>query len=148
MSFGAVKPWGVLASVSKPVLLFSIWAARQIISEELQIPSAFLPLVIFGAWIAAQWTFGITVYRYQTEQNWLTYLAYFFMMFAAATIAANPERLRRFLTTLAVFGALLAVFAMIQDVSGSKAIYWTFQPSDIAAQIYGPFVNRNHYAGD
>lgn len=147
MSFGAVKPWGVFGIRVGAVLLFSIWAARQIISEELRIPSAFLPLVIFGAWIAAQWTFGITVYRYQTEQNWLTYLAYLFMMFAAATIAANPERLRRFLTALAVFGALLAVFAMIQDVSGSKAIYWMFQPSDVAAQIYGPFVNRNHYAG-
>ena len=69
------------------------------------------------------------------------------MMFAATTIAANPERLRRFLTALAVFGALLAIFAMIQDVSGTKAIYWMFQPSDVAAQIYGPFVNRNHYAG-
>lgn len=147
LSFGAVRPSGIFGIRVGAVLLFLLWAARQIISEELQIPSAFLPLVIFGAWIAAQWTFGITVYRYQTEQDWLTYAAYFFMMFAAATIAANPERLRRFLTALAVFGTLLAIFAMIQDVSGTKAIYWIFQPSDIAAQIYGPFVNRNHYAG-
>jgi len=147
LSFGAVRPSGIFGIRVGAVLLFLLWAARQIISGELQIPSVFLPIVIFGAWIAAQWTFGITVYRYQTEQDWLTYAAYFFMMFAASTITANPERLRRFLTALAVFGALLAVFAMIQDVSGTKAIYWMFQPSDIAAQIYGPFVNRNHYAG-
>ena len=147
LSFGAVRPWGIFSLCVGAVLLFVLWAARQIISGELEIPSAFLPLVIFGAWVAAQWAFGITVYRYQTQQNWLTYLAYLFMMCAAATIAANPERLRRFLTALAVFGALLAIFAMIQDVSGTKAIYWMFQPSDVAAQIYGPFVNRNHYAG-
>ncbi len=147
LSFGAVRPWGIFGLRVGAVLLFLLWAARQIISGELEIPPAFLPLVIFGAWIAAQWTFGITVYRYQTEQDWLTYLAYLFMMFAASTVAASPERLRRLLTALAVFGALLAIFAMIQDVSGTKAIYWMFQPSDVAAQIYGPFVNRNHYAG-
>jgi O-antigen ligase len=147
LSFGAVQPWGILGIRVGAVFLFLMWAARQIISGELEIPSAFLPLVIFGAWIAVQWAFGMTVYRYQTGQDWLSYLAYLFMMFAATTTAANPERLRRFLTALAVFGALLAIFAMIQDVSGTKAIYWMFQPSDVAAQIYGPFVNRNHYAG-
>ncbi len=147
LSLGAVRPWGVFGIRVGAALLFLIWGARQIISGELEIPSAFLPLLIFGGWIAAQRAFEITVYRYQTEQDWLSYLAYLFMMCAAATIAANPKRLRRFLLALAVFGTLLAIFAMIQDVSGTKAIYWMFQPSDVAAQIYGPFVNRNHYAG-
>jgi O-antigen ligase len=147
LSFGAVRPWGVFGIRVGAVLLLLLWGARQIISEELELPSAFLPLAIFGGWIAAQWAFGITVYRYETGQEWLTYAAYFFMMLAAGTMAANPERLRRFLLILAGFGTLLAVFAMIQDVTGTKAIYWIFQPSGVAAQIYGPFVNRNHYAG-
>jgi len=147
MSFGAVQLWGVFGIRLGAVLLFFLWSARQIISGELEFPSTFLPLVLFGLWVAAQWIFTITVYRYQTGQDWLTYAAYLFMMLPAATIAASPERLRRFLITLTAFGALLAIFAMIQDVSGTKAIYWTFQPSSIAAQIYGPFVNRNHYAG-
>jgi O-antigen ligase len=147
LSFGGVQSWGVFGIRVGAVLLFLLWTARQIISEELEFPSAFLPLVLFGLWIAAQWAFGITVYRYETGQDWLTYAAYLFLMLPAATIAANPARLHRFLTALAVFGAILAVFAMIQDVSATKAIYWTFEPSGIAAQIYGPFVNRNHYAG-
>jgi O-antigen ligase len=147
MSFGAVQSWGVFGVRAGAVLLFFLWTARQIISGELEFPSAFLPLVLFGLWVAVQWILAITVYRYQTGQDWLTYASYFLLMLPAATIAANSERLRRFLTALAVFGALLAIFAMIQDVSGTKAIYWTFQPSSIAAQIYGPFVNRNHYAG-
>lgn len=147
LSFGAVQSWGVFGIRAGAVLLFLVWATRQVISGEVAFPSAFLPLVLFGLWIGIQWTFAITVYRYQTGQDWLTYAAYLFLMLPAATIAADPARLHRFLTVLAAFGALLAVFAMVQDVSGTKAIYWTFQPSGIAAQIYGPFVNRNHYAG-
>ncbi len=147
LSFGAMQAWGVFGIRAGGVLLFFLWAARQIISREIEFPSAFLPLVLFGLWVGAQWIFAITVYRYQTGQDWLTYTSYLLLMLPAATIAGNPERLRRFLTALAAFGAMLAVFAMIQDVSGTKAIYWTFQPSSIAAQIYGPFVNRNHYAG-
>jgi O-antigen ligase len=147
LSIGAVQSWGVFGIRVGAVLLFFLWTTRQVISSELDFPPACLPLLLFGLWIATQWALGITVYHYETGQEWLTYSAYLCMMLAAANIAANPERLHRFLTALAVFGALLAVFAMVQDVSGTKAIYWTFQPSSIAAQIYGPFINRNHYAG-
>jgi O-antigen ligase len=147
LSFGAVQAWGVFGLRIGAVLLFILWTARQLVSGELRLPSAFPPLILFGLWIAAQWALAITVYRYPTGQEWLTYVAYLLLMLPAATIAANPYRLHRFLTVLAIFGALLAIFSMIQDVSGTKAIYWAAQPSSIAAQIYGPFVNRNHYAG-
>ena len=147
LSFGAVRPWGVFGIRLGAVLLFAVWAARQLVSGGFEIPTAFLPLALFGAWVGMQWMFGRSVYRYQTGQEWLTYAAYFLLMLPAATVASQPGRLRRFLTTLAIFGALLATFAMIQDVSGTKSIYWSLRPVSVAAQIYGPYVNRNHYAG-
>ena len=147
LSFGAVQAWGVFGLRAGAVILFALWSARQLVSGELRVPSAFLPLILFGLWIAMQWVLAFTSYRYPTGQEWLTDAAYLLIMLPVASIAANPGRLHRFLVALAIFGALLAIFAMIQDVSGTKAIYWTVQPSSIAAQIYGPFVNRNHYAG-
>ncbi len=147
LAFGAVQAWGVFGLRAGAVILFVLWSARQLVSGELRVPSAFLPLILFGLWIATQWVLAITAYRYPTGQEWLTDAAYLLIILPVATIAANPNRLRRFLVALAIFGALLAIFAMIQDVTGTKAIYWTVQPSSVAAQIYGPFVNRNHYAG-
>ncbi len=147
LSFGAVQAWGVFGLRAGAVILFALWSARQLVSGELRVPSAFLPLILFGLWIAMQWVLAFTAYRYPTGQEWLTDAAYLLIILPVASIAANPNRLHRFLVALAIFGALLAIFAMIQDVSGTKAIYWTVQPSSIAAQIYGPFVNRNHYAG-
>ena len=147
LSFGAVQAWGVFGLRIGAVILLSLWSARQLVSGEIRVPSAFLPLILFGLWVAMQWGLGLTAYRYPTGQEWLTDAAYLLIVLPMATIAANPGRLHNFLVALAIFGALLAVFAMIQDVSGTKAIYWIVEPSSVAAQIYGPFVNRNHYAG-
>ena len=147
LAFGGVQAWGIFGIRAGATLLFALWVTRQFVISQIEVPGAFVPLLAFGFWIGAQWVLGVTVYRYETGQQWITYAAYLFMMLAAASVATSPERRHRFLMALTIFGGVLAVFAMIQDVSGTKAIYWLFQPSTIAAQIYGPFVNRNHYAG-
>ncbi len=147
LAFGAVRPWGIFGLRMGAALLFSVWTLRQVVADELQIPSSFLPLLVLGIWIGSQWIAGLTVYRYQTGQAWLTSCSYFLLMLPVSTIATQPARVRRFLLALAAFGTALAIFAMVQDVSGTKSIYWLLRPSEFAVQIYGPYVNRNHYAG-
>lgn len=147
LAFGAVRPWGVFGLRFGAAILFAIWAARAVIAQELEIAISFVPLLLLGGWITFQWALGISAYRYVTGQQALTALSWLLLMFPTVTIAKQPRRLQRFLTALAVFGTVLALFAMIQDVSGTKAIYWLMQPSGMAVQIYGPYVNRNHYAG-
>src|ERR1700761_2827518 len=68
LSFGAVRPWGIFGVRIGAVLLFAVWTARQLVSGEFEIPTAFLPLGLFGTWVGMQWIFGISVYRYQTGQ--------------------------------------------------------------------------------
>ncbi|HSN34522.1 MAG TPA: O-antigen ligase family protein [Ideonella sp.] len=64
---------------------------------------------------------------------------------AAAAFAHRPAR-RRFRRLLSWLGAALALVALVQLASGTKLIYGVFEPLE-GGQIFGPFVNRNHFAG-
>ena len=44
-------------------------------------------------------------------------------------------------------GVLLALIGVVQRASGTDRIYGFWQPYDHPFQIFGPFVNRNHFAG-
>jgi len=54
------------------------------------------------------------------------------------------ERFRRFVVGLGLF---LGLAALIQVASGAARIYGFFTPLERTSTIFGPFVNRNHFAG-
>ncbi len=54
---------------------------------------------------------------------------------------------RRLVELLAIMGLLLALVGIIQKPLYSGAIYGFWQPSLQSAGVFGPFVNRNHFAG-
>ncbi len=57
------------------------------------------------------------------------------------------ERFRRYLSLL---GLALAGIALVQMASGTRLIYGFFRPLEVldgSRSIFGPFVNRNHFAG-
>jgi O-antigen ligase len=47
---------------------------------------------------------------------------------------------------VSVYGAAVALFALLQDVSSNGKLYWLWTPQ-FGGWIYGPYVNHNHYAG-
>lgn len=68
----------------------------------------------------------------------------------AAGVLDSADARRRFRRGLAGFGLLLALFALAQMASGTDLIYGVFRPLDWQPgmrTIFGPFVNRNHFAG-
>jgi O-antigen ligase len=44
------------------------------------------------------------------------------------------------------YGAFVATFAVLQGMAPNGKLYWTW-PLEQGGQIYGPYVNHNHYAG-
>lgn len=66
---------------------------------------------------------------------------------ALAVLDAGAAR-RRFRQFGAAFGLLLALFALAQMASGTERIYGLFLPLDWQGTrtLFGPFVNRNHFA--
>ena len=48
---------------------------------------------------------------------------------------------------MSVYGFALAIFSLVQGLSGTDRIYWVRTVDSISAAIYGPYANHNHYAG-
>ena len=70
------------------------------------------------------------------------YLVYFA---AALSFIVTKKRFRRTVITIIIFGALIAVFAILQKLLNPENIYGARQT--IQASIFGPYVNGHHFAG-
>jgi hypothetical protein len=78
--------------------------------------------------------------------NWqfLLRLSALCLIFLSCVSLDRPEEaLRQLAWAAAVFGSLLALVAMLQNLTpGSPQMYWFF---DTKGTMYGPFLNKNHY---
>ncbi|GAB4489875.1 MAG: hypothetical protein OHK006_22030 [Thermodesulfovibrionales bacterium] len=66
--------------------------------------------------------------------------------FLAASLLADAGRLEKTIRLLAVFAGGLAVFAIIEHLTSNGKIYWIRELPQ-GGTPFGPFVNRNHFAG-
>lgn len=87
----------------------------------------------------------ISLYAYKTQVEFIRLLAcsLCFTLFAAGIKDARD--LDRVLRTLAYFGFGLAVFSLLQTAAWNGKLYWFREIT--GSSPFGPFVNRNHYAG-
>ena len=65
----------------------------------------------------------------------------------AAAVFDRREARERFRRFVAGLGLVLGLAALIQVASGAARIYGFFTPLERSGTIFGPFVNRNHFAG-
>jgi len=61
-------------------------------------------------------------------------------------ILAGRKVLRKVITVLAVFASVLSFFGILQHILSNGKIYW-FRELTVGGTPFGPYVNRNHYAG-
>lgn len=92
-------------------------------------------------------TVGATVSLYPeaTRAALIRILAVFLLFVVVRNEIASPAALRRLSIAVLVNGALLSLFGLVQFFSSSKPgmIYWSVPTQ---GQVFGPFVNRNHFA--
>jgi O-antigen ligase len=67
-------------------------------------------------------------------------------MAAAAALAASGAR-GRLLRGLSLLALALSLVGLVQRSLGVEKIFGVFAPLEGGGQIFGPFVNRNHFAG-
>jgi O-antigen ligase len=145
LAFGANEAWSVGLFELLITLLLLLWAVKWVKEKEVKItmPASGWPLVGLCALGLAQ-SLWLSLDREATRG---ATIAIFFML-AAFVIAANffaaRERLSLLANVLVVYGMALAVFALVQYFTYEGKIYWV-RPTPYAA--FGPFPNRNHYAG-
>jgi O-antigen ligase len=148
LAFGAVEPWSILVVQVATSALFLIWIFKQTLDQQINVRwnPLFAPMIAFGALVAMQLVFRRTAYPHDTASLALLYLAYAMLCFLASQTLVRGVQARSLALIFSVYGAALAVFALLQGISSNGKLYWIRQPRN-GGWIYGPYVNHNHYAG-
>jgi O-antigen ligase len=80
-----------------------------------------------------------------TRRSLYLLAAYVGVFLVMANGFSKWSQLRSAATAVAVSGAIMVVFALVQKFSGTRSIYWFHSPR-FGGSIFGPFTNRNHFA--
>ena len=103
-------------------------------------------MLAFASLILLQLVLRITVYRHDTIAQAMLYCAYGLLCFLVTQTLLRASEARKIAVALAIYGAVIASFALVQGVAPNGKLYWMRQPL-LGGWIYGPYVNHNHYAG-
>ncbi|HKV38227.1 MAG TPA: O-antigen ligase family protein, partial [Blastocatellia bacterium] len=155
-AFGSVETWSLAIFELIIAILTALWILKCLAAKALvvEIPPVTLPILGLIAWGTVQ-TLKLGLgsgpgnaisLDVGATRNSLEVLVF---MMLAFLLASNFFRTRRTLQRLAVFFSVyavaMAVFALIQHFTWSGAYYWFRASKELEG--FGPFVNRDHFAG-
>src|SRR5919107_4730434 len=145
--FGAVEPWAVFALESAAALLagFELWRGLNV-PGHLRYHALYPALAGMTLLVALQMLFATSVYAWITASQWKGLIALELFFFVAVQVFREHGRVRLFFQLLTAAGAAIAVFALVQKFTGDGKIYWV-KSLQYNFAYFGPYVNKNHYAG-
>ena len=175
LMFGSVEPWAFAVSASVTVAGFNFlairdWSGLRQMQGSIRLLSfAFagffsicflqlvpLPLSVLKvlspakyqlcAQIGVMGASGISFYNYDSLNATLRLAVYAMVFLLALNAGKDRAGALRTIKILVLFGFLLALFAIIQEATWNGKIYW-FRSLSHGRVPFGPFANRNHFAG-
>ncbi|HTK37389.1 MAG TPA: O-antigen ligase family protein [Pyrinomonadaceae bacterium] len=161
MLYGAVHPVVLALFYSVVALMIAIWAIGCLVSGRLEISSSLLQVPVAAAAIYGLIQvipFGgvsgiagvegiprtISIEPFATQVAALHFLALFFFFGVTLVVIDSPQRIKRLVAFLTIFGFLYAFFAILQGVLSPGKIYSLVGVG--FGTPYGTFVNRHDFA--
>jgi O-antigen ligase len=145
---GGVEEWAraVLETGAGLLLLaWSLWVfskrEEQLFISPLLLPLAALLLVVLG-----QLFFRWTASSYNTRIELQLLLADLIILFLSVQAFRTLKNWRGFVWFGMIFGFLVSLFAILQHLTSNGKLYW-FREIRSGGLPFGPYVNRNHFAG-
>jgi O-antigen ligase len=148
LAFGAVEIWAMSILEISAALLCTMVVVDRICFHgmPLQWNPLFPPMLGFAAVLALQLMFNLTAYRYVTLLAFMQYIAYGALLFSVTQLELDERSSNLLVLAFVVFGSGVALFAICQSLGSTPHIYWLRSPQ-VGAEFFGPYFNRNHYAG-
>jgi len=148
LAFGAVEYWSIGIIHLVALLLFAVWVGSVLVGGTLRLRRnpLFLPMLGFIGLVGVQYLTRRSVYIPATRDALLLLISDFLLFFVLVNTVDTPGQKRPLAFALVAFGVAVASFALAQDFSETKKLFWWREPS-YGGWIYGPYVNHNHYAG-
>ncbi len=145
---GAVQPWSEAVLEIGAGLLLVIWALHVATRErfELRWNPLLIPVAGLLALALVQWGLGLTVYAYVTRLTALRTAAELILLFLTTQAFRTPKEWKTLVWFLMSLAFVVSVFGIIQYLTWNGKIYW-LQVLHNGGEPFGPFVNRNDFAG-
>lgn len=158
LAFGTVEPWSVALFELAVTVLLILWAVKTVRDGQfvVLIPSIAWPvfgLLLVGLVQSVAVTEADGQIRSLSADVEATRLRVLLLgcLLAAQVLAANfltkRDRIESVGRFLAFYGLLFAVFGLAQHFSWNGKFFWLIEPTFPKEGVFGPFVNRNHFAG-
>src|SRR6266446_1510389 len=145
---GGVEDWARAVFETGAGLLLVAWALwvyftrqEQIVYSPLLPPMAALSLLVCG-----QWFFHATASSYATRTELLLLVSDLVLLFLAVQAFRTLQDWRGFVWFAMAFGFLVGIFGILQHLTFNGKLYW-FREMHYGGIPFGPYVNRNHFAG-
>jgi hypothetical protein len=164
LAHGAAEVWAETTVILAAGVLLLLWAflltrnatpGERGLADEvggsktgvgIHLPPILWPVLALWLWAGAQLAAGISLDPFRTKNAFLLLGAQAMFLFLAAQAVRRQRHIERFAWFLLVFSFGVALLGILQHVSGTGKLYWV-RPLREGGQPFGPYVNRNHFAG-
>src|SRR5690242_18093984 len=148
LAFGTVEVWSQTILEIGAALLFLWWAMLILRGTEVDVrwSSLYWPLLVFLALVIMELASGTAAYPFYTRVALLELLACSVLFFLSCQALRDRRELRTFAWFLMYFAFAVAVFGIAQNFTSDGKLYWV-RPLTAGGNPFGPYVNRNHFAG-
>ena len=155
VAHGVVEPWSIFVFELASAVLILLWMIKVAADKNLSlvIPQTIWPLaalILLGLAQSVSWNDSAGVRQSlsldvdNTRGTVLVLCSLLALSVLAANFLTSAGRLLALTRFLILFGAVMGVFGLVQYFSGSSNVYWLRHAE---ASAFGPFFNRDHFAG-
>ena len=148
LAHGGVEDWSRAVLETGVALLFLTWAVRFYFNDQEE--PAFSPLVpplaLFSLVGLGQWVFRATASAYNTRIEVMLLLATLLFLFLCVQVFHTLQDWRGFVWFGMSLGFVISVFGILQHLTFNGKLYWVRELT-YGGIPFGPYVNRNHFAG-
>jgi O-antigen ligase len=125
-----------------------VWVGRSLTSREFELTwnPLLWPLAALWVLVAVQWTAGITAVPFLTRIELLKYSALLVLFFLSIQSYRTRAQWHGFVWFLLILGFAVSLFGILQHFTFNGKLYW-FRELRYGGIPFGPYVNRNHFAG-
>lgn len=148
LAFGAVEVWSTSVVEIGAAVLLVAWVGMAFVRPDLKIEWNPLngPLLALVGVGLIQLLSHTTVYPYFTRTELMRFAAYAIFFFLVAQVFRTREELTQVAWFLICFAFLVSLFGIIQHFTSNGKIYW-YRQLPLGGDLFGPYVNRNDFAG-
>ena len=148
LAHGGVEDWARAVLEIGVAFLFLVWAVRFYFTKHEQpaFSPLLLPLALFFLIGLGQWFFRATASAYNTRIELLLLLATLLFLFLCAQVFRTLQDWRSFVWFGMGLAFIISVFGILQHLTFNGKLYW-FRELTYGGIPFGPYVNRNHFAG-